>query len=77
MLHYKYIAKSIYLVQEASLSFNTILFDLEKSGFWDSYHKNIVLICLKIIENIKLRKFLIKFPNYREPRSKNFTKVYL
>ena len=47
------------------------------SSFWGSHHKYIIAGNLRIIKNSKLRKLLTKSPNYREPRTINFSKALI
>jgi hypothetical protein len=44
-----------------------------ESIFCDPYHGHVVTGDLRVIENAKLRKLLSKGPNYREPKTVNFT----
>ena len=48
--------------------------DCINSEFCDSHHKHIVSGDLRIISNPKLRKLLSKGPNYREPKTLNYSK---
>ena len=71
----KDIVNLVYIDKEVQLSLNTNLCDCEKSKFCNRHHKHITED-LRIIENKKPRELLIKGPNYRETRSKSFSRAY-
>ena len=48
-----------------------------ESRFCDPHHQHIVTGDLRIVENQKLRKLLTKGPNYREPKTINFSKCQI
>ena len=75
ILNYKDAVESIYVDDEVSFSLNTTLCECQNSPFCDPHHKHIITGDLRLIENMKLRKLLTKGPNFREPRSLNFSKA--
>ena len=75
ILNYKDTVESIYVDDEVSFIRDTTPCDCESSTFCDPHHKHIITGDLRLIENTKLRKLLTKGPNYREPRSINFSKA--
>ena len=48
--------------------------DCESSEFCDPHHKHVISGDLRVVTNQKLRKLLSKGPNYREPRTLNYTR---
>ena len=48
--------------------------DCQSSEFCDPHHKHIVSGDLRVVSNQKLRKLLSKGPNYREPKTLNYSK---
>ena len=75
ILNYKDTVESIYIDDEISFTRDTSSCECESSTFCDPHHKHIITGDLRLIENVKLRKLLTKGPNYREPRSINFSKA--
>ena len=75
ILNYKDTVESIYVDDEVSFTRDTTPCECESSTFCDPHHKHIITGDLRLIENTKLRKLLTKGPNYREPRSINFSKA--
>ena len=76
ILNYKEAVNSIYTDDEASYSINTDQCDCETSIFCDPDHKHVITGDLRLVKNNKLRKLMTKGPNYREPRSLNFSKAF-
>ena len=77
ILNYKVTVKSIYIDQEVSFTCNTTPSEWQRSKFYDPRQKHIITGDLRLIGNAKLRKHLIKGPNFREPGSLNFSKTLL
>ena len=75
ILNYKETVNSIIVDEDVSFTLNSEPCDCENSSFCDPNHKHIITGDLRIVENTKLGKLLSKGPNYREPRSFNFTKA--
>ena len=74
ILNYKETVNSIFADEEVSFSLDTDPCECANSSFKDPHHQRIISGDLRIIENSKLRRLLTKGPNYREPRSLNFSK---
>ena len=62
---------SFFVNSETGASFP---YTCSESTFCDPHHKHIVTGDLRIVDNPKLRKLLTKEPNYREPKTINFSK---
>ena len=75
ILNYKETVNSITVDEEVSFTLNSEPCDCENSSFCDPDHKHIITGDLRIVENSKLRKLLSRGPNYREPKSLNFSKA--
>ena len=58
------------------ITLNTDPCGCEDSLFIDPHHKHFIKGDLRIVETCKLRKFLTRGPNYREPRSTKFNKAF-
>ena len=77
ILNYKEAVNSIYGDKDVSFCLNTEQCDCADCSFCDPHHKYIITGDLRIIKNNKLRKLLTKGPNYREPRTTNFSKALI
>ena len=75
ILNYKETVNSISVDEEVSFCLNTDTCDCAESEFCDPHHKHIITGDLRLIKNSKLRKLMTKGPNYREPRTINFSKA--
>ena len=75
ILNYKETVESIFIDDEVSFSLNSEPCDCCNSPFSDKFHKHVITGDLRIVENEKLRKLLVKGPNYREPRKIDFDKA--
>ena len=65
---------SIYIDENVSFVTNSAECECQNSVFCDPNHKHIVTGDLHIVENSKLRYLFTKGPNFREPRTMNFSK---
>ena len=75
ILSYKEAVSSIYGDEDVSVCLNTCQRDCTDSYFCDPLHKDIIAGDLRIIKNSKFRELVTKVPNYREPRTINFSKA--
>ena len=72
IVNYKETVNSVFIDEEVSFSNDTGECLCANSTFCDPNHHHIITGDLRIIENAKLRKLLIKGPNYRKPVSINY-----
>ena len=78
IFNYKETVNSIYVDEDVSFCLNTDHCDRADSSLRDPHHhKHIITVDLQIIKNNKLRKFITKGPNCREPRRINFSKALI
>ena len=76
ILNYRETVSSLNVIVDEDVSFvqNLPTCDCSNSTFCDPHHKHIVSGDLRIVSNPKLRKLLSKGPNYREPKTLNYSK---
>ena len=76
ILNYKETVSSLDVVVDEDVSFVRDLpsCECEHSEFSDPHHGHIVTGDLRVVEHRKLRSLLTKGPNYREPKTLNYSK---
>lgn len=76
ILNYRETVSSLNIMVDEDVSFvhNLPTCDCQNSEYCDPHHKHIVSGDLRIVSNEKLRKLLSKGPNYREPKTLNYSK---
>ena len=72
IFNYKQTVESIILNDDGSINVDNCM--CENSPLCDQDHGHIITGDLRIVENSKLRKLLTKGPNFREPKTVNYTK---
>ena len=78
ILNYKEAVNFIYVYEDVSFCLNTDQCHCAISSFWDPHHhKHTITGDLRILKNNKLRELLTKGPNYREPRTINFSSALI
>ena len=76
ILNYKEAVDSIY-ADDVSFCLSTDQCHCADSSFCDPHHKHIITGDLRITKINKLSKLLTKGPDYREPRTINFSKALI
>ena len=76
IFNYRETVASLDVLVDEDISFvnNLPTCNCNNSNFCDPHHQHIVSGDLRIITNKKLRKLLSRGPNYREPKSLNYSK---
>ena len=76
ILNYRETVSSLDVVVDDEVSFvrNLPSCECEHSEFCDPHHKHVITGDLRVVSNPKLRKLLTKGPNYREPKTLNYSK---